>query len=110
MARRPWPRRNWLQKTLQILCLLLLCIWFYGMPGDPLNFVDEEAMWDSIFSQDAAVETIPQVLATYDSRIGVVRSPAQAPLSLLIMSLVVVLGVPFFAENIDVLLPRWQSD
>ncbi|CAE7255523.1 unnamed protein product [Symbiodinium microadriaticum] len=64
MARTPGPRHNRLGKTLRICCVLIVCIWLSGLHGDPLNLVDEEAIWDSIFSQDAAAEAIPQILAT----------------------------------------------
>ena len=64
MARTPGPRHNRLGNTLRIPCVLIVCIWLSGLHGDPLNLVGEEAILDSIFSQDAAVEAIPQILAT----------------------------------------------
>ena len=80
MVRIPGPRQHWLRKTLSILCPVLLCILYFGKKPAPLNLVGEEALWDSVFSQDAAVEVIPQILATHSNS----RYPRLAPCDLLL--------------------------
>ena len=83
---------------------------------NPLNFVGEEAMWDSIFSQDLAGEAIPQILAklcnsTYHSGAGVVRSPAAGAIVADDLEVVACIAFVFAGvwtgSQIYPLLPMW---
>ena len=78
--------------------------------------VGEEAMWDSIFSQDLAVEAIPQILAklcnsTYHSGAGVVRSPAAGAIVADDIEIVACIAFVFAGvwtgSQIYPLLPMW---